>query len=75
VGDNATAKQLRGAFDAQAFAWFEGTYHNFLALYSSASRHLERRAVAHVEARKPPHATTQTGSAVVRIHRPRRAWR
>lgn len=49
VGDNTTAKQLRKAFDAQAFAWFAGTYHNFLAIYSSSSRHLERRAAAHID--------------------------
>jgi hypothetical protein len=49
VGDNTTSKQLRKAFDAQAFAWFAGTYHNFLAIYSSSSRHLERRAAANID--------------------------
>jgi hypothetical protein len=52
VGDNTTAKQLRSAFNANSFALFEGTYHNFLALYSSVSRHLERQATQQIENKK-----------------------
>ncbi len=57
VGDNTTSLQLRKAFDAQAFAWFTGTYHNFMAIYHSSSGKQERQAAAHIanlRDRSPP---------------------